>query len=98
MRKALILMVVLLVAGLLFAATDKDKKQSVIQNQRTAMVSTQTANAVQATTTASQQQLRTQVRDRERLRVAFIDEDDDGINDLMRDDDGDGIPSCQDPD
>ncbi len=33
-----------------------------------------------------------------RLRVKFIDEDGDGINDLFADSDGDGIPNCQDPD
>lgn len=39
---------------------------------------------------------RTQVRSECRLR--FIDENGDGINDLIRDYDGDGIPNCQDPD
>jgi hypothetical protein len=28
----------------------------------------------------------------------FVDENGDGINDLFRDNDGDGIPNCQDPD
>ncbi|KAA3620466.1 MAG: hypothetical protein DWQ05_00575 [Calditrichaeota bacterium] len=33
-----------------------------------------------------------------RGRMGFIDEDGDGINDLILDDDGDGIPNCQDED
>ena len=37
-----------------------------------------------------------QVRSEYRLR--FVDENGDGINDLFRDHDGDGIPNCQDPD
>jgi len=31
-------------------------------------------------------------------RFGFIDENGDGINDLARDEDNDGIPNCQDPD
>ena len=31
-------------------------------------------------------------------RFGFVDEDGDGINDLARDDDNDGIPNCMDPD
>ena len=39
-----------------------------------------------------------QVRTRERVRTMFVDENGDGINDLHRDHDNDGIPNCQDPD
>jgi hypothetical protein len=39
---------------------------------------------------------RAQVRSEYRLQ--FVDENGDGINDLLRDYDGDGIPNCQDPD
>jgi hypothetical protein len=35
---------------------------------------------------------------RAELRYRFVDENGDGINDLFRDYDGDGIPNCQDPD
>ncbi len=31
-------------------------------------------------------------------RFGFVDEDCDGINDLARDSDNDGIPNCLDPD
>ena len=39
-----------------------------------------------------------QVRTRERVRTMFVDENGDGINDMLRDHDNDGIPNCQDPD
>lgn len=45
---------------------------------------------------------RTEVQDKSQYRNAyryrFVDEDGDGINDLFRDHDGDGIPNCQDTD
>lgn len=43
-----------------------------------------------------------QVQSREaiqnRARVMFMDQNGDGINDLFRDHDNDGLPNCQDPD
>lgn len=51
---------------------------------------------------AGQQKKRTEVRSRAEVRsqyrVRFVDENGDGINDLFRDLDGDGVPNCQDPD
>jgi hypothetical protein len=35
---------------------------------------------------------------RTRARTMFMDQDCDGINDVLRDHDNDGIPNCQDPD
>lgn len=35
---------------------------------------------------------------RERVRLRFMDQNGDGINDFLRDHDNDGIPNCQDPD
>ena len=35
---------------------------------------------------------------RDQFRYRFVDENGDGINDLLRDSDGDGVPNCQDPD
>lgn len=34
----------------------------------------------------------------ERLRLKFMDQNGDGINDFLRDHDNDGLPNCQDPD
>ena len=42
--------------------------------------------------------LQTRTRAQERVRTMFFDENGDGINDLNRDHDNDGIPNCQDPD
>jgi hypothetical protein len=42
--------------------------------------------------------LQTRTRAQERVRTMFVDENGDGINDLIRDHDNDGIPNCQDPD
>jgi len=42
--------------------------------------------------------LQTRTRSQERVRTMFVDENGDGINDLNRDHDNDGIPNCQDPD
>jgi len=52
--------------------------------------------------TPSQVKKRTEARKtvetRTARRAGFVDENGDGINDLFRDYDGDGIPNCQDPD
>lgn len=34
----------------------------------------------------------------ERLRLRYMDQNGDGINDFLRDHDNDGLPNCQDPD
>jgi len=90
MKKFSALMAGLLVLGFAFAAA-QEKTQT--QAQEKAQVQTQ----VKAQTKA---QAKVQARSEFRLRngMAFIDEDGDGINDLARDADGDGIPNCQDPD
>ncbi len=84
---ALMGMLFVLGAGLVMAqekkAGDADKVQIKTQAQ---------------TRTATQEQAATQVRTRARLRTQFIDQDGDGISDLSRDSDNDGIPNCQDPD
>ncbi len=61
------------------------------------------ANKVQVkaqtqTRTQTQTAAQTAVQTRSRMRTQFVDQNGDGVNDLMRDADGDGIPNCQDPD
>ena len=43
-------------------------------------------------------EVRNRAQVRAEYRVRFVDENGDGINDLFRDHDGDGIPNCQDAD
>jgi hypothetical protein len=38
-----------------------------------------------------------QTRARARVRTQFVDQNGDGINDVYRDHDNDGVPNCQDP-
>jgi hypothetical protein len=59
------------------------------------------ANKVQVKTRVeTQAQARTQAQPkvRTRVRTQFVDQNGDGINDLYRDHDNDGIPNCQDSD
>jgi hypothetical protein len=42
--------------------------------------------------------LRNSTQTRAQFQTRFVDENGDGINDLFRDHDNDGIPNCQDPD
>jgi len=51
----------------------------------------------QAQTQVSNQE-KVQTRAKTRVRTQFIDQNGDGINDLYRDHDNDGVPNCQDPD
>lgn len=88
MKKMLALTVGFLVLGFAFAAA-----QDQTQTQEKAQVQTQ----VKAQTKA-QAKVQTKSEFRLRNRTAFVDENGDGINDLARDADGDGIPNCQDPD
>ena len=94
MKKFLALTVGLLVLGLVFA-TAQEKAQT--QAQEKAQVRTQSRAQAGA---QAQVRAKTQVRSefRNRNRIAFVDENGDGVNDLARDADGDGIPNCQDPD
>jgi type II secretory pathway pseudopilin PulG len=88
MKKFLTLTVGLLALGFLFV-TAQETSRAQIQAQEKAQVKTQ-----------AQAQAKTQVKSqfRHQNRIGFIDENGDGINDLARDADGDGIPNCQDPD
>ncbi len=43
-------------------------------------------------------EVRKRTETRPRYQYRFVDENGDGINDLFRDHDGDGIPNCQDSD
>ena len=88
MKKITALAVGLLVLGFAFAAA-----QDKTQTQEKAQVMTQTKAQ---TKTAVKTQTKSEFRHRN--RIAFIDENGDGINDLARDADGDGIPNGQDPD
>jgi len=82
----------LLILGLAFAAA-QEKTQT--QAQEKSQVQTQVR-----TQAGTQAQVKAQAKSafRNRNRVAFVDENGDGINDLARDADGDGVPNCQDPD
>jgi cytoskeletal protein RodZ len=77
--------IVALMAGLLILGAAFAAAQEAPRSQEKAQV---------------QAQAKTQTKSEFRLRnrIAFIDEDGDGINDLAKDSDGDGIPNCQDPD
>jgi len=86
------LVIGLLILGLAFAAA-QEKTQT--QAQEKSQVQTQVR-----TQAGTQAQVKAQAKSafRNRNRVAFVDENGDGINDLARDADGDGVPNCQDPD
>lgn len=86
MKKMLVVAVGFLILGLAFAAA-QDKAQT--QTRERSQVKTQ-IKAQAKTQTKSEFRLRN--------RIAFIDENGDGINDAAKDADGDGIPNCQDPD
>jgi hypothetical protein len=43
-------------------------------------------------------QVQTKTQTRARVRAMFVDQNGDGINDMLRDHDNDGIPNCQDAD
>jgi len=88
MKKITALAVGLLVFGFAFAAA-RDKTQSQEQAQVKAQTKAQTKTAVQTQTKSEFSH---------QYRIAFIDENGDGINDLAKDADGDGIPNGQDPD
>ncbi len=94
MKKMTAFMVGLLVLGFAFAAA-QDKTQT--QSQEKAQVKAQLKDQNQAEAKA-QNKVRTKSEFRHRNRIAFVDENGDGINDLAKDADGDGIPNGQDPD
>ena len=92
MKKITALAVGILMLGFAFAAA-QDKTQTQTQDQEKAQIKAQTKVQTKAA-------VKTQTKSefRHRNRIAFIDENGDGINDLARDADGDGIPNGQDPD
>jgi len=49
------------------------------------------------TQSGNQAQTQAQTRARARMRTQFVDQNGDGINDVYRDHDNDGVPNCQDP-
>jgi len=86
MKKLMALMVGFLLVGLAFAvAQEKTQEQAQAKTQ----VQTQLKAKSQVQTKASY---------RHRYETRFIDENGDGICDIARDADGDGIPNGQDPD
>lgn len=91
MKKMLALMVGFLVLGFAFAAAqDTTKEQSKAQEQVKAQL--------KAKGEVQQNKVQTKSEFRHRVNRQFIDENGDGINDLAKDADGDGIPNGQDPD
>ncbi len=98
MKKTLALMAGLLILGFAFmAAQDKTQTQTREKSQVKTRLEAQTKaqTKVQAKT---QTEARTESEFRLRNRIGFIDENGDGLNDLSRDADGDGVPNGQDPD
>jgi hypothetical protein len=79
--------ILVLAAGLALAQEKKGDEANKVQVKNQAQ--TQSANQLQT---------QAQARARTRVRTQFIDQNGDGINDLYRDADNDGIPNCQDPD
>ena len=90
MKKMLAFMVGFLLLGFAFAAA-QEKTQTQAQEK------TQVKTELKAQTKA-QAQVQSKSEFRNRNRIAFVDENGDGINDLAKDADGDGVPNCQDPD
>jgi hypothetical protein len=87
MKKMLALAVGFLLVGLAFGlAQEKAQEQAQAKTKIKAQGETQ-QNMVQAKSEY-----------RHRNRIAFVDENGDGINDRAKDADGDGIPNGQDPD
>ena len=86
MKKVLSLAVGILLVGLAFAVAQEKTQEQV---QAKAQVKAQLK---------AQNKAQTKAAFRYRNEIRFVDENGDGINDLARDADGDGIPNGQDPD
>ena len=91
MKKMLALTVGFLVLGLAFAAA---QDQTATKAQEKAQIQT----ALKAKGETQQNTVQAKSAFRHRNRIAFVDENGDGINDRAKDADGDGIPNGQDPD
>jgi hypothetical protein len=84
-------MVGFLVLGFAFAAA---QDQTATASQEKARIKT----GLKAGGEAQQNKVQAKPEFRHRNRIAFVDENGDGINDRAKDADGDGIPNGQDPD
>jgi len=91
MKKLAALAVGFLLVGFAFAAAQEKAQE---QSQANAQVKTQ----LKAKGEVQQNKVQTKSEFRHRNKASFIDENGDGINDLAKDADGDGIPNGQDPD
>jgi hypothetical protein len=91
MKKMLALTVGFLILGFAFAAAQEG---TATKAQEKAQIKT----GLKAAGETQQNKVQAKPEFRHRNRIAFIDENGDGINDLARDADGDGIPNGQDPD
>jgi hypothetical protein len=91
MKKIVALMLGFLVLGFAFAAA---QDQTATASQEKAQIKT----GLKAGGEAQQNKVQAKPEFRHRNRIAFVDENGDGINDRARDADGDGIPNGQDPD
>lgn len=91
MKKMLALMVGFLILGFAFAAA---QDQTATKSQEKAQIQTE----LKAKGETQQNKVQTKSEFRNRNRIAFVDENGDGINDLAKDADGDGIPNGQDAD
>jgi hypothetical protein len=91
MKKMLAITVGILMIGLVFAAA---QDQTSTKSQEKAQIKT----GLKAEGATQQNKVQAKPEFRHRNRIAFIDEDGDGINDRAKDHDGDGVPNGQDPD
>jgi hypothetical protein len=91
MKKLLALMVGFLVLGFAFATA---QDQTATGSQEKAQIKA----GLKAAGETQQNKAQMKSEFRHRNRIAFVDENGDGINDRAKDADGDGIPNGQDPD
>lgn len=91
MKKMLAIMAGFIILGFaLAAAQDTTKEPTKAQAQAKAQL--------KAKGEVQQNKVQTKAEFRHRINRPFVDENGDGINDLAKDADGDGIPNGQDPD
>ncbi len=106
MRKAIVILSMGLLVGMALAQDKKDqtKKTTVRSGDKSATVSTVSSAAqkrvkgVKKTSKKKNRKVMKSGKSNMQGKMMFIDENGDGINDLMQDDDGDGIPNYKDPD
>jgi len=88
MKKLLALMVGFLILGFAFAAA---QDQTATGSQGKAQIKT----GLKAAGETQQNKVQAKSEFRHRNRIAFVDENGDGINDRAKDADGDGIPTAR---